>query len=145
MKKEKYIICLPDIVANAFIELRNREKNVNELTLSVLEKYGNEVASKLKEDGEKIIYGLSRTATEHFKTQYQNFFTVEEDDCNLETLIILKDGIKIDYLINHFRSYLPLNLLLAYMDDEVIQRGLLDNISIIEKPLVKKKNFIVKK
>lgn len=140
------IICLSDMVANAFIELQKRELNINELSLTLIEKYGDEVAKKIKEDGTKTMFSLSRNATEYFRTQYQEFFTLKENDYNSETTVKLNDGIKIDILIKNFRGYLPLNLLLAYANEDVVQKGLLNNIYESEKQIVKKKfNKIIAK
>lgn len=133
------IICLSDMVANAFIELQKRELNINELSLITIERYGEEVAKKLKKEGIKPMFSLSRNSTEHFKTQYQEFFTLKENDYNSETTVKLNDGIKIDILIKNFRGYLPLKLLLAYTNEDVVQKGLLNNIYEVEKTLVKKK------
>lgn len=133
------MICLNDMVANAFIELKKRKLSGNEISLILIERYGEEVAKKLKEEGIKPMFSLSRNSTEHFKTQYQEFFTLKEDDYTKETIVKLNDGIEIDYLIEHFRGYLPLNLLLAYANEDVVQKGLLNNIYEVEKTLVKKK------
>lgn len=141
MNEERYMICLHDMVPNAFVELKKRGINVNELTIDLIEKYGDEVAAKLKKDGKKIMFGLSRTATEHFRVNYQEYFTLKDGENDPEFSVILNDGIELDELIKKFRGFLPLDLLLAYSNEEVVQKGLLDNMSIGEKPAVKKKSI----
>lgn len=143
MNKEMYGIVIEDMVANAFIELNKRNKErVSEISFDIIEKYGNAVFEKLEKDGKKVYFSLSNDNTQRFIINYSNYFTLKDDDIDSDmySSIILNDDVEIDKLIVRFRTYLPLDLLMAYSDKETVKNGLLEPIS-----LLKQENSIQKK
>lgn len=136
MNKRIYYLSLETIVPNAFIELLKRNQNTENIPLIVIEKYAHEVANKLKQNGNNIKYGLSRNNTNSFSINYSNYFTINDLEDRPTTITLNKD-ITIEDLINHFTGYLPLELLLAFQNKEVVQTGLLDNLN--QKPKIKKR------
>ena len=70
---------------------------------------------------------------EKIKVRYKRYFTFKDSDSS----VVLNDGIDVHELIIRFRTYLPLDQLFAYMDDEVVQKGLLEltQESCIQKKL----------
>lgn len=137
MNNEIYRISLENMIPNAFIELNQRNKErITEIPLSVIEKYGYEVAKKLKKDGKQVIFCYSRASTECFRRQYQEYFTLKDDylyPTNRYYTVILKDEIEMDKLIKKFRTYISFDLLLACMDEEVVQKGLVDSMNLLIK------------
>lgn len=136
MSNESYVLSFEDMVANAFIELNGRSnERVNEIPLAVIEKYGEEVAKKLISEQVKVSFNLSRNNTENFKSSYGDVFSLKEDKNYLSrySTVILNNGFDIKYLIKRFRGYLPLNLLLAYIDEDVIENGLLTSDSLVKE------------
>lgn len=100
---------LSDLAANAFIEVS--ELNVRSLTLQLLEWYGEEVRKKLEENCDNIRLFLSRYYTDEFYWRYEKFFKQSEDDKSVE----LNGGITKSLLIEEFRGYLPLDMLIAFI------------------------------
>ena len=134
MNKELYIISLEDLIPNAFIELNQRlEEHVSEIPMVILEKYGDEVARKLKSEGKRIGFCYSRNSIEHIRQKYRDYFCIKENYKE----VILKDEIELSCMIEKFRKYMPFELLLAYMDEDVVQKGLINNMNQI----VKEKGF----
>ena len=137
MKKEYCLLFLDDIVSNAFIELNCRsEERIKKLSSEVIMKYGQEVLEKLNNQGKWVAFCLSKEATEKFRIQHRRYFTFKEDDLS----VVLNDGIDINELIVRFRTYLPLDQLLAYMDKKKKKKGLLEPLN-----LLKTENIIQKK
>lgn len=138
MEQEIFNMFIDDMVANAFIELNNIENNerVNEIPLAIIEKYGDEVAKKIVADGNKVAFCLSRESYEKFKFDYNDFFTTKE---GTNSSVILNDRIETEDLIKKFRGYLPFKLLLAYMDKEVVKKGLLEPMGLKQGKVIQKK------
>lgn len=130
LDKGKGMSCLflEDMIANAFIELNSKNVNIKELSLDLVEKYGNEVSKKLKEQNKRVAFCLSRDATEEIKERYKRYFTFNDKISS----VILNDEISVSELIVRFRKYLPLDQLFAYMDDQVVEKGLLEPLSMLE-------------
>lgn len=100
---------LSDLAANAFIEVS--ELDVRSLTLQLLEWYGEEVRKKLEENCDNIRLFLGRYYTDEFYWRYEKFFKQSEDDKSVE----LNGGITKSWLIEEFRGYLPLDMLIAFI------------------------------
>ena len=144
MNTELYIISLEDLIPNAFIELNQRtEEQIYKIPMIVLEKYGDAVAKKLKSEGKKIGFSYSRSSMESIKVLYNEYFILEDEKLYPASYnaVILKNGIELDYMIKKFRTHMPFELLLAYMDEDVVQKGLINNMNEI----VKEKGFQKKK
>lgn len=110
-------IGIEDLAANALIEVL-RKANKRFLTYKEIESYGAEVVQLLKDSGEKAVLILSRDNTEAFFRNYAEFF----EECELDGRlgIALKEGKEADDLVERFRGYLSLDVLLAFMDSRSV-------------------------
>ena len=113
-----FYIGIEDLAANALIEaLEQGCKSF--LTYEKIESYGSKVVEILGEKGEKAVLILSRNDTNNFYRNYSEFF--EEKIENGKAGIILKKGKTVKDLIEHFRGYIALNLLIAFCDVRSVQ------------------------
>ena len=113
-----FYIGIEDLAANALIEvLKKTDKRF--LTYHELESYGSEVVQILKENGEKAVLILSRDNTDALFRNYSDFFEESEQDGKLG--ISLKSEKRTEDLIQQFRGYLALDVLLAFMNERSIQ------------------------
>ena len=113
-----YYIGIEDLAANAMIETMKLNSQ-RFITYNKIERYGAEVVQILKENGMKAVLILSRENTNVFFRNYFDFF--EEEKQNGKTGIRLKADKKADDLIQHFRGYLALDVLLAFMNQRSVQ------------------------
>ena len=113
-----FYIGIEDLAANALIEVM-KKADKRFLTYNEIESYGAEVVQILKESGEKAVLILSRDNTEALYRNYSDFF--EESEQNGKKGILLKTEKQIGDLIQHFRGYLALDVLLAFMNQRSIQ------------------------
>lgn len=113
-----FYIGIEDLAANALIEAMKKGSK-RFLTYNEIENYGAEVVQILKENGEKAILILSRDNTEALFRNYSDFFEESEQDGNLG--ISLKGEKKTEDLIQQFRGYLALDVLLAFMNERSVQ------------------------
>ena len=113
-----FYIGIEDLAANAMIELL-KKGGQRFITYNEIEMYGAEVVQILKESGEKAVLILSRENTDALFRNYSEFF--EEEEQNGKKGIKLKDGKKVEDLIQQFRSYLALDVLLAFMNKRSVQ------------------------
>ena len=112
-----FYIGIEDLAANALIEAMKRgDKRF--LTYSEIEAYGAEVVQILKENNEKAVLILSRDNTEALFRNYSEFFEERTDDGRIG--IALKEDKEINDLIQHFRGYLALDVLLAFMNQRSV-------------------------
>ena len=111
-----YYICMEDLVSNAFIAVGKQNKRF--LSYTVLEQYGNAVAQALERKNFKSVFRLSRFYTELFLQEYADcFFETEEKG---EKGICLKKGRHTEELIYRFCGSLPLVLLQAYRNENLL-------------------------
>ena len=117
-----FYIRAEDLAANAFIEiLKTNEDAQTErccVTLAELEAYGNQVIQFLNERGEKAVLILSRENTSLMFRNYSDFF--EEVETNEGASVALKAGKMVSDLIEKFRTYLSLDLMMAFMNTDMI-------------------------
>ena len=113
-----YYIGIEDLAANALIEVMLK-KDLRFLSYSCIEEYGSKVVQILNEKGEKAILILSRNSTDILFRNYSEYF--EEKENNGEIGIYLKDDKKVDDLIEKFRGYLSLDVLLAFVDNRSVE------------------------
>ncbi|MCI9237913.1 hypothetical protein AALA13_09395 [Lachnospiraceae bacterium 50-23] len=113
-----FYIGIEDLAANAMIEMLKKGKR-RFLTYSEIEMYGAEVVQILEENGEKAILILSRENTNALFRNYFEFFEEGEEDGKRG--IRLKSGKEVEDLIQQFRGYLALDVLLAFMDQRSVQ------------------------
>ncbi|MDE6054565.1 MAG: hypothetical protein K2G55_12555, partial [Lachnospiraceae bacterium] len=103
---------------NAMIEMLKRGSR-RFLTYNEIEMYGAEVVQILKESGEKAVLILSRENTNALFRSYSEFF--EESVQNGKKGIMLKADKEVGDLIQQFRGYLALDVLLAFMNQRSVQ------------------------
>lgn len=108
-----YYIGIEDLVANALIE-KISNSDVRFISYQEIESYGAKVVEVLGNKREKAILIFSRESTSMFLRDYSDYF--EETDNGHILGIKLKDNVKIEELISEFRGYLPLDVLLAFLD-----------------------------
>lgn len=113
-------IDIEDLVANAFIESLKINSDKRFITYEEIEKYRNKVMQILKDKGEKAVLILSRDNTNAFFRNYSEFF---EECANKAGLlgIRLKEDKKVIDLIQQFRGYLAIDVLLAFVDKESVK------------------------
>ena len=112
-----FYIEIDDLAANALIEsMRRAEKHF--LTYEELEDYGSRVVKLLNEKGEKAVLILSRERTNALFRNYPEF---REKTVNGKMGIELKKGITLEDLINKFRGYLALDVLMAFVNENAVQ------------------------
>lgn len=111
-----YYIAIEDLVANAMIAEMSKNGNDQKtfFTYSELERFGAYVIKILEEKKEKAVLVLSRERTSHMLSDYADFF--EEREVNGNKGIGLKDGVNCLQLIDDFRGYLPLDVLMAFIE-----------------------------
>lgn len=113
-----FYIRIEDLTANAMIETMKRSEK-RFLTYEEIEEYGAKVIQYLNEKGEKAVLILSRENTNIFLRNYSEYFIEEEIDGSKG--IRVRDEKGIDDLIEQFRGYLALDILLAFIDQNTIQ------------------------
>ncbi len=113
-----FYIGIEDLAANAMIEML-KKGGQRFLTFDEIEMYGAEVVQILKESGEKAVLILSRENTDALFRNYSEFF--KEGKQNGKKGIRLKDEKEIDDLIQQFRGYLALDVLLAFMNKRSVK------------------------
>ena len=118
-----FYIGIEDLAANALIEiLKTKEDAQTErccVTLAELEAYGNQVIQYLNERGEKAVLILSRENTSLMFRSYSDFFEEVETDEGVS--ITLKEGKTVSDLVEKFRTYLALDLMMAFMNTETVR------------------------
>lgn len=120
-----YYIGIEDLAANAMIEiLEKRDKDGKgiecdlSVTLRDLEEYGAKVVRYIKQTyNEKAFLILSRASTEYMFRNYSNFFEAIEER---ESAIKLREGTTVEDLKEKFRTYKPLDLISAYMEESTV-------------------------
>lgn len=118
-----FYIGIEDLAANALIEiLKTKEEAQTEqccVTLAELEAYGNQVIQYLNERGEKAVLILSRENTSLMFRNYSDFF--EETETDQGIAIALKEGKTASDLVMKFRTYLALDLMMAFMNTDSVR------------------------
>lgn len=111
-------IGIEDLAANALIELLDK-KNKREVLFSELDNYGSEVLKILNSDGEKAILILSKERTMDFWRDYSEYFDVFTN--GEAEGIRLKDDITLEKLWSKFRSYLSVDVIKAFIDEDSVR------------------------
>ena len=89
------------------------------MTLAELEAYGSQVIQYLNERGEQAVLILSRENTSLMFRNYSDFFEEVETDKGIA--IALKEGKTVSDLVKKFRTYLALDLMMAFMNTETVR------------------------
>ena len=114
-----YYIGIEDLAANALIEALKIDDNNRFITYRDIESYGALVIELLNEKNEKAVLILSRQGTNNMLRDYSGFFVEKEVD-GLKG-IELREGVSKEQLVAKFRGYLPLELLLAFINSKCVQ------------------------
>lgn len=114
-----FYIGIEDLAANALIELLRTDETKRFVTYGEVEEYGNAVVRVLQKQGEKAVLILSRNNTDTFFRDYSEFFEEHKGE-NGALGIRLRDEKKITDLIQQFRGYLALDVLLAFVNHESV-------------------------
>ena len=110
-----FYIGIEDLAANAFIALLQEDEKCNFITYDELERYGEQAVKVLAEKGEKATLLLSRNNTDIMFRDCSNFFEEEKQG------IRLKADKNKKALIDRFMGYLPIDILLALMDERSVK------------------------
>lgn len=108
-------IGIEDLAANAFIALLQEDEKCNFVTYDELERYGEQAVKVLAEKGEKATLLLSRNHTDTMFRDCLDFFKEEKQGIRLKT-----DKNR-EALIDRFMGYLPIDILLALMDERSVK------------------------
>ena len=114
----RWIIELIDLASNAMIEAQSFG-NCQFLSYKKLEQYGEKVVEILRESNDSAVLSLSKGNTAAMLSDFSDFFM--EQKVRGEKGICLRDGKTSDDLIRKFRGYLPLTLLLAFVDSRACE------------------------
>lgn len=109
-----FCIELEDLVANAFIYALSKDEAKRFFSYGQLENYGMAVVNLLKARGKEAHLFLSRDETEKTLLKYSKFFK------EIGFGIQLNDNVIIEDLIEEFRGYLDLDVLFAFIDEQVL-------------------------
>lgn len=112
-----YFIGIADLVANALIELVEKTGK-RTIPLSKLSEYGDAVVAKLRKENTEVILIYSRDETDRFFHDCSDVFSVKEEDDDV--LITLNDNVSTQYLRRRFRINIALNLLSAFVSQDVL-------------------------
>lgn len=113
-----FYIGIEDLAANAMIEMLKKGGR-RFLTYNEIEKYGAKLVQILRGNEEKAVLILSRENTDALFRNYSEFS--EESEQNGKRGIKLKKNKEIKDLIQQFRGYLALDVLLAFMNQRSVQ------------------------
>ena len=113
-----YYIGIECVASNALINtLKAEEGDLSQyvITYSELEAYGQKVVRKLNKTSKAILI-FSRESTNMMFRDYSDFFEEKESLAGLG--ISLKKGKTVSDLIEHFRKYLALDVMLAFISED---------------------------
>jgi len=117
-----FYIGIEDLAANALIEILSAKKDAESeqlyVTLAELEKYGAQVVRYLNEKGDDALLILSGESTSMMFRNYSDFF--EEIETSEGTAISLREGKTVTDLVVKFRTYLALDVMMAFMDAKAV-------------------------
>lgn len=117
-----FYIGIEDLAANALIEILSAKKGAESqqlyVTLAELEKYGAQVVRYLNEKGDDALLILSGESTSMMFRNYSDFF--EEIETSEGTAISLREGKTVTDLVVKFRTYLALDVMMAFMDAKAV-------------------------
>lgn len=112
-----FYIGIEDLAANALIEsLKKSQRSF--LTYEEIENYGSKVIELLTEKGEKAVLILSRECTNAMFRNYSEYFE-EQTNCGVKG-IALKSGVEVEDLIEKFRGYLAIDVLMAFVNERSV-------------------------
>ena len=102
------------LVANALVELCER-KNKRQISIDEIKAYGIKVEEMLINENIRTILLYSNQFPMEFIEDYSDFFTFDGN------FIMLKDEITPDHLRNYILSRVPIDILLAMLNENTLQ------------------------
>ena len=112
-----YFIGIEDLVANALIELVEK-KGTRSILFSQLNKYGEAIIAKLRQDEMDVTLIFTRDSTEQFFHDCSDIFDLKYVENDIQ--ITLKEGISTNYLRKRFRINIALHLLHAFVGEDAM-------------------------
>ena len=122
-----YYIGIECVASNALINtLKTEEGDLSQcvITYSELESYGQKVVRKLNQKSKAILI-FSRESTNMMFRDYSDFFEERETPQGLG--ISLKKGKTVSDLIEQFRKYLALDVMLAFINVDQVANVKVNN------------------
>lgn len=110
-----YFITIEDLVMNALIE-RIEHLGKRSVHLSLLQRYGEAIVSILKDKGITAYMILNRTDTEQFLHVNNSLFDIHETKDDI--IVTLRNQVATDYLREHYRVRLSLELLGVFVSKQ---------------------------
>lgn len=107
---------LDELAANALIAVQKSGRRF--VSYRAMEEYGLCVADILREKGIRMILSLSRDRTERVLQDKSELF--KEEIVGGERGISLREGKSRDDLIDKYTGYLPVDILLAFQDEQAV-------------------------
>ena len=107
-----YFIAIEDLVENALLNKLVGDDNF--ISYRELREYGARAVNILLNEGEKAVLVLTREKTAHMLSDYSAY--IEERVENGFKGIGLKDGADQAKLLKELRGYLPLDVILAFVN-----------------------------
>lgn len=109
---------LDELAANALIAVQKSGRRF--VSYRAMEEYGLCVADILREKGIRMILSLSRDRTERVLQDKSELF--KEEIVGGERGISLREGKSRDGLIDKYTGYLPVDILLAFRDEQAVSK-----------------------
>ena len=110
-------IAIEDVVANALIQVMEATPSKRFLTYTEIKQYGISVVRFLRDKGKPAVFLYSRDNIMIMFQDYEDFFEEKEENGNLG--IKLRNEKTMKDLIDTFQGYLALDVLFAFLDEDV--------------------------
>lgn len=110
-------ISIEDVVANALIQVMEATPSKKFLTYTEIKQYGINVVRFLRDKGKPAVFLCSRDNMMTMFHNYEEFFEEKEENGNLG--IRLRNEKTVKDLIDTFQGYLALDVLFAFLDENV--------------------------
>lgn len=116
-----FYIGIEELAANAMVKIIDRgyDKEGLKISLSTLEKYGDEVIRELERRGEKAALLLSRDRTLQFIRFNSDLFELH-DFPTRNAHIVLRSGVTVDDLVERFFGDISISVQEALNGDEAL-------------------------
>ena len=125
-----YFLSIYDLVAGCFIELLHRNKEPVVIYEAAC-KYGQMIGETLKKQGYAFWIRISRYDVWYMYDVYPRYFL--PDDIHGDGVFHAGEGLTAEDYIKKFRGYLPLDVLLAAMDEKTVEMMILENEKMLKE------------
>lgn len=113
-----YFIGIEDLVANALIEIVEKTGK-RTVSFSQLNRYGDVIMAKLKENNTDVKLIFNRNSTNQFFHDCSDIFAV--DETKEDIIISLNNHISTKYLREQFRINIAFQILSAFVSNDAIK------------------------